>query len=91
LKRDVESFIHQDSHAHHVGTIIIGTNLGITEPTGEIVCDQNLPGLHISLGSTYEQWTGAPSRTKVYLTMTGARGDVDLDGVPLIRMGRYMM
>lgn len=91
LERAIDAFIHQDSHSHHVGTIIIGTNVGIAEPTGEIVCDQNLPGLHVSLGSTYPEMTGAPTRTRIYLTMTNAHGDVDLDGTPLIRRGRYMM
>jgi len=91
LKQDVEAFIHQDPYAHRVGTIIIGTNVGISEPTGELVCDQNLPGLHLSLGTTFPEMTGAPTRTRVCLTMTGARGDVDLDGVRLIRNGRYMI
>ena len=91
LKQDVEAYIHQDPHAHRVGTVIIGTNVGITEPTGELVCDQNLPGLHLSLGTTFPEMTGAPTRTRVCLTMTGARGDVDLDGVRLIRNGRYMI
>lgn len=91
LQRDVEVFIHQDPYAHFVGTIIIGTNVGITEPTGELVCDQNIPGLHISLGSTFPEMTGAPNRTRAQLTMTCTRADVDLDGMPLIRSGRYMI
>ena len=91
LKQDIEAFIHQDPHANRVGTIFIGTNVGITGPIGELVCDQNLPGLHLSLGTTFPEMTGAPTRTRVCLTMTGARGDVDLDGVALIRNGRYMI
>jgi leucyl aminopeptidase (aminopeptidase T) len=91
LQRDVEQFIHQDPYAHFVGTIIIGTNIGITEPIGELVCDQNTPGLHMSLGSTFPEKTGAPTRTRIQITMTSMHGDVDLDGTPLIRNGRYMI
>ena len=34
-----------------VGGVSIGTNVGILSPTGELVADQNLPGLHIVFGS----------------------------------------
>jgi hypothetical protein len=40
---------------------ILGTIVGITEPIGELVCDQNLPGLHLSLGTTFPEMTGAPA------------------------------
>jgi len=90
-QRDVEMYIHQDPYAHLIGTIIIGTNVGITDPIGELVCDQNVPGLHISLGSSFPEKTGGPTRTRAQVTMTCARADVDLDGVPLIRNGRYMI
>lgn len=91
LQREVEAFLHSDSYANHIGTIIIGTNVGIVEPIGDAVCDQNTPGLHISLGSTFPEKTGAPNRTRVQCTMTCAHADVDLDGAPLIRNGRYMI
>jgi len=91
LQREVEGFMRRDLYADHVGTIILGTNIGITAPVGELVCDQNVPGLHLSLGSTFPEKTGAPNRTRAQLTMTSARADVDLDGAPLIRAGRYMI
>jgi len=91
LQREVETFLHSDSYANHIGTIIIGTNVGIVEPIGDAVCDQNTPGLHITFGSTFHEQTGAPNRTRVQCTVTCAHADVDLDGTPLIRNGRYMI
>ena len=91
LQRGVESFLGNDRFARRVGTVFLGTNVGLLEPIGETVCDQNLPGLHISLGSTYADVTGAPFTTSLYISMTSTGGDVDLDGAPLLRAGRYMI
>lgn len=91
LQRGVESFLGNDRFARRVGTVFLGTNVGLLEPIGETVCDQNLPGLHISLGSTYADVTGAPFTTSLYISLTSTGGDVDLDGAPLLRAGRYMI
>lgn len=91
VQRGVESFVANDRYSGHVGTIVLGTNVGLLAPIGELVCDQNLPGLHISLGSTFSDVTGASPTTTAQLSLTSSGGDVDLDGVPLIRAGRYMV
>jgi leucyl aminopeptidase (aminopeptidase T) len=91
LQHNIESFLGNDRFARRVGTIFLGTNVGLLEPIGETVCDQNLPGLHISLGSTYADVTGAPFTTSLYISLTTTGGDVDLDGAPLLRAGRYMI
>jgi leucyl aminopeptidase (aminopeptidase T) len=91
LQRKVETFLGNDRFARRIGTVFLGTNVGLLEPIGEMVCDQNLPGLHISLGSTYADVTGAPFTTSLYISLTATGGDVDLDGTPLLRAGRYMI
>jgi aminopeptidase len=69
---------------------VIGTNVGMRDPVGEILCDQNLPGLHIGLGSTFPELTGAAWNTPRQLMLASAYTDVDLDGAPLIRSGRFL-
>jgi leucyl aminopeptidase (aminopeptidase T) len=91
MHRGIESFLAQDRFCSHVGTIILGTNVGLLAPIGELVCDQNLPGLHITLGSTFPESTGASPTTSAQLSLTSSGGDVDLDGAPLLRNGRYMV
>lgn len=91
LQHHVETFLGNDRFARRVGTVFLGTNVGLLEPIGETVCDQNLPGLHISLGSTYADVTGAPFTTSLYISLTATGGDVDVDGAPLLRRGRYMV
>jgi leucyl aminopeptidase (aminopeptidase T) len=91
LQRAIEGVLSSDHFTKRVGTVFLGTNVGLLEPIGETVCDQNLPGLHISLGSTYADVTGAPFTTAAYVSLTAAGGDVDLDGAPLLRAGRYIL
>jgi leucyl aminopeptidase (aminopeptidase T) len=91
LRRDVVAFLAREPQLRRVGTITIGTNVGILEPTGEYVCDQNLPGLHIAFGSVIPELTGAPFQTRAQLPMTCAGAHVDLDGAALLRNGRYLV
>ena len=91
VQRGLEGFLAHDRMCAHVGTVLLGTNVGLLQPIGELVCDQNLPGLHITLGSTFPEATGAQPTTTAQLSLTTSGGDVDLDGTPLIRAGRYMV
>jgi hypothetical protein len=91
LQREVESFVRRERGSDRVGTVIVGTNVGIVAPIGEPLCDQNVPGLHLSLGANFSAMTGAPPTTGLQLTLTGGRADLDLDGVPIVRSGRYMI
>jgi leucyl aminopeptidase (aminopeptidase T) len=91
LQRDVEVFLQREHNLLRVGAICLGTNVGVLSPTGEIVADQNLPGLHIVFGSSVPEQTGALWSTRAQLPMAAAMADVDLDGVPLLRAGRYMV
>jgi leucyl aminopeptidase (aminopeptidase T) len=91
LQREVERFIRSEHNADRVGSVGFGTNVGITAPIGDVSCDQNMPGLHIGLGSTFSDQTGAIWDSRAQITFTCAQGDVDLDGAPLLRHGRYII
>ncbi len=91
LKRRVEELLRRDHHGDRVGTVVLGTNVGLAHPTGEAACDQNLPGLHLSFGDTFAEQTGATWTSRAHLVATCAAADVDLDGTPLLRAGRYMV
>lgn len=88
--RSVEAYLASDPLADRVGTIAFGTNVGIVAPIGEIVCDQNLPGLHVSLGATFPEITGAPEGAKTQLTLTAQSLDIELDGQRIMLAGRYL-
>ncbi|MDB4995474.1 MAG: uncharacterized protein JWM74_2906, partial [Myxococcaceae bacterium] len=91
LQRSVEEFLRREHNLDRVGLVILGTNVGIVHAVGEAACDQNIPGLHLAFGCPYADQTGATWSTRTQLTVTGASADVDLDGVPLLRSGRYLV
>jgi hypothetical protein len=71
--------------------VVLGTNIGMHEATGEVVSDQNVPGLHLAFGATLADQTGASWDAPTQLSMAGTQADVDLDGAPLLRQGRYLV
>ena len=91
LATAVESFLRAERNAEKVGMVVLGTNIGMHEATGEVVSDQNVPGLHIAFGATLADQTGASWDAPTQLVMAGTQADVDLDGAPLLRQGRYLV
>lgn len=73
-----------------VGLAFFGTNLGLGEPTGEIIVDQKAPGLHLSLGHTMRARTQATWDVPAWISFTARGLDVDVDGAPVLRGGRYL-
>jgi aminopeptidase len=91
LARAVESALYSEVNAERVGMVIIGTNIGLREATGELMCDQNLPGVHLGFGATFHDQTGAAWDSDSQVSMTATGADVDLDGAPLLRQGRFLV
>jgi leucyl aminopeptidase (aminopeptidase T) len=89
LARAVEALLFSEVNGHRVGMFIIGTNVGMTSPTGDMIGDQNLPGLHLAFGKTFPQMTNATWDSRLQLVTMATEADVDLDGSPLLRNGRY--
>ena len=89
LARALEMHLHSEVNGHRVGMFIIGTNVGMTSPTGDMIGDQNLPGLHLAFGKPFPQMTNATWDSRLQLVTMATEADVDLDGAPLLRNGRY--
>jgi leucyl aminopeptidase (aminopeptidase T) len=91
VARAVESFLRSGSFNDRVGLMSFGTNIGLSEPTGSLIADQTLPGLHLALGMTLPELTGASWDASGQLVLTAARADIDVDGAPVLRAGRYLI
>ncbi|WP_272427864.1 aminopeptidase [Polyangium jinanense] len=90
VKAYVEKFINEAMGHDRVGLLSLGANIGIAAPLGELIHDENMPGLHLSLGENFASRTGALWTSHGQLAFAAADTDVDLDGEPLIRHGRYV-
>jgi aminopeptidase len=90
LQQYVERFVAEGKNRDKVGLLSVGTNMGILSPIGEIVHDENMPGLHLALGETFPAQTGALWSAHGQLAFAAGSCDLDLDGQPLVRHGRYV-
>lgn len=61
------------------------------QPTGDVFADQKVPGLHLSLGETFPEATGATWTSKSWIALTLASCDVEIDRSQVIRAGRYIV
>lgn len=79
-----------EPNADRVGLVAIGVNYGLEEPTGEALVDQNLPGLHLSIGDPAVGATGERWRAPSSIAFCQARATVQLDGEAVVRDGRLV-
>jgi leucyl aminopeptidase (aminopeptidase T) len=90
---DPERLLAQlDAHEHgrRVGQIGFGTNIGVVAAVGILLQDLKLPGFHVVLGHPSPEHTGAEWDAAVEIPLLVRRADVDVDGTPVLRAGRYV-
>jgi aminopeptidase len=73
-----------------VGEFAIGTNVGLTEPTGNLLQDEKMPGLHVAFGDPYGHFTGADWSSDIHVDVIPFAVDVDVDGEALVRDGAFV-
>lgn len=73
-----------------VGQIALGTNTGVVVAVGNVLQDLKMPGFHASLGHTRPEHTGASWSCPVEIPLLVRRADVDVDGTPVLRNGRFV-
>ncbi|TFU15764.1 aminopeptidase [Thermus tengchongensis] len=81
-----------DEGARRLGEIGIGTNFGLTRPTGLILLDEKMGGtVHLALGRSYPE-TGGKNESALHwdLVLSLAEGTLLLDGKPLVEGGRFV-
>jgi leucyl aminopeptidase (aminopeptidase T) len=74
-----------------VGLVSFGVNLGLTKPVGDVFSDQKIPGVHLSFGDPFPTETGAAWTCRSWLAFTSLEHDADIDKLPVLRGGRYIV
>lgn len=90
LARRIQVAMRSVPNLDRVALVSLGTNEAMREPVGEIFVDQTLPSFHVSLGLTFPERTGASWTCERWIGFTATGSDVDVDGSPLMRAGRYV-
>ncbi len=89
--RRIEETVRRVAHLERAGLVSFGTNVGMRDLVGDIFTDQKLPSFHVSLGLTFPEKTGASWTASSWIGFTQTGSDVDLDGAPIMRGGRYLV
>ena len=87
LAHAVETALRAVNDGDRACIVRLGLNVGMRDSMGEIVADENMPGLHLGFGGL--QAADGPWDAPKQLSMAAVGADVDLDGAALLREGRY--
>ncbi len=91
VEADVNALIASEENLNRVGHLVIGTNPGLSTPMGEGMIDSCIPALQLVFGWTNQRVTGASWSTVASFCANGSSGDLDVDGAPLLRSGRWIL
>jgi leucyl aminopeptidase (aminopeptidase T) len=91
LARLVQDRLRQYANLDRVGLVGFGVNIGVTAPVGDVFTDQKVPAVHLSLGETFPEKTGAVWNAKNWVAITSRENDVDVDKLAVLRSGRYLV
>jgi leucyl aminopeptidase (aminopeptidase T) len=91
LRDDFWAYTHTDENSDRVGEFAIGTNIQLEKVIGEILQDEKFPGIHIAFGNPYGAHTGADWYSSTHIDVVGTEFDIVIDGVPLMKSGRFLI
>lgn len=77
-------------NGRRVGQAALGTNIGVVAAVGNLLQDLKMPGFHIALGHSRPEHTHASWTGSIEVPLLVRRADVDVDGTPILRNGRYV-
>jgi aminopeptidase len=91
VARAISERMARTPNLDRVGIAGFGLNLGLASPQGDVFTDQKIPGVHLSLGQTFPTLTGATWTSTSWIAFTTRECDADIDKLPVLRRGRYLV
>ena len=90
LANELAGYLDSSENGRRVGEFAIGTNTALTRLVGNLLQDEKFPGVHVAFGNPYPDETGATWRASVHVDTIPTDCDIDVDGRPLMRAGRFL-
>ncbi len=90
LATELAGYLDSSENGRRVGEFAIGTNTALTRLVGNLLQDEKFPGVHVAFGNPYPDETGATWRASVHVDTIPTDCDIDVDGQPLMRAGRFL-
>jgi leucyl aminopeptidase (aminopeptidase T) len=89
LAREISMFLRSSENGDRVGEVGFGTNPFLTFMVGQMTNNEDVPGVHLSMGNPIAQKTGAGWTSKVKLPFAGASMSYTAGGTTLMEEGRF--
>ena len=90
LAQELAGYLDSSEKRPAVGEFAIGTNTALTRLVGNLLQDEKYPGVHVAFGNPYPEQAGATWRSSVHVDTIPTSCDIDVDGRPLMRAGRFL-
>jgi aminopeptidase len=91
LAEDVWGYLSSSPNGTRVGEFAIGTNVFLTELTGNLLQDEKFPGVHVAFGNPYPDVTGATWSSDIHVDVIPLGVSIEVDGEPLMEDGRFLL
>ncbi|MBM3266751.1 MAG: aminopeptidase [Candidatus Sericytochromatia bacterium] len=84
-------YVHEAENANRVGEVAVGTNLNVTEFTGNLLQDEKIPGFHIAFGEPCGVLTGADWTCPTHIDLLARDCNIWLDGQCIMAAGKFLV
>ncbi len=91
IENEVKSYIQLEKNSDRIGEFAIGTNIGLTKLIGNLLQDEKFPGVHIAVGHTYPNETGADWDCDPHMDMIIQKTTIEVDGKIIMKEGKFLI
>jgi len=91
IEAEVWAYLNSTENGRRVGEFAIGTNTAVTEPIGNLLQDEKIPGVHVAFGNPYPHQTGADWSAKVHMDVIPSRCTIEVDDEVIMMDGKFQL
>lgn len=85
------AYLHSTENGDRAGEFAIGTNIAVTELTGNLLQDEKIPGIHVAFGNPSGYNTGAEWDSEVHVDVVPVECTITVDGVRIMEKGEFTL
>jgi aminopeptidase len=88
---EVWDYLNSTENGRRVGEFAIGTNIAVTELSGNLLQDEKIPGVHVAFGNPYPHETGADWSSRVHVDVIITGCNIEVDGEVMMTDGKFQL
>lgn len=91
LVNELSNYLKSEVNNDRVGEFAIGTNIGLTSLTGNLLQDEKFPGLHLAFGHPYPDLTGADWDAPGHVDLVSPNTTIWFDQKMIMQDGTFLI